>query len=463
MLDLTVKNALGRVFFLLLVAASFASMAMAQAVISQPNNLPKPSPSPFVQKTGISTPTTNPTKNVPDLTNPTPDISVSGMAGILVETQNGTLVADSSPDVPFNPASNVKLLTAYAALKKLEKGPNFRFQTNVFTDGIYNKETGTIEGNLYIVGKDPSFNNENAVVIADSLNKIGVRSINGNLIVSPAFTMNFNESSERSGSMLYNALDTARRSPTVLNDWKMHLMAGGKYTVVNQGVPSISVAGKLSVDIPPTNSQLLVQHESAPLKDILKVLLSYSNNFMAERVGDAIGGPTEVERTIYQTVGVAPGELRLASCSGLGLNRVTPRAMMRVLRALLLELSKYKLTAADIMPVAGIDEGTLRRRFTEGDSVGSVIAKTGTLPNTDSGVSSLVGIMATKSGDFMYFVIFNQRGNVNRFRSFQDSFVLKMQNMKGGPTRFQYLAKTFPTLLANTKVNIPSNRPRIAQ
>jgi D-alanyl-D-alanine carboxypeptidase len=115
------------------------------------------------------------------------------------------------------------------------------------------------------------------------------------------------------------------------------------------------------------------------------------------------------------------------------------------------------------MPVAGIDEGTLRRRFTEGDSVGSVIAKTGTLPNTDSGVSSLVGIMATKSGDFMYFVIFNQRGNVNRFRSFQDSFVLKMQNMKGGPTRFQYLAKTFPTLLANTKVNIPSNRPRIAQ
>src|SRR3712207_6899433 len=38
----------------------------------------------------------------------------------------------------------------------------------------------------------------------------------------------------------------------------------------------------------PTNLKPLAAHESSPLKDILKACLSYSNNFLAERLGNTV-------------------------------------------------------------------------------------------------------------------------------------------------------------------------------
>jgi D-alanyl-D-alanine carboxypeptidase/D-alanyl-D-alanine-endopeptidase (penicillin-binding protein 4) len=128
----------------------------------------------------------------------------------------------------------------------------------------------------------------------------------------------------------------------------------------------------------------------------------------------------------------------LSSTSGLGVNRVTPRAMMKILRALNGELAKNKLSLSDILPVAGIDPGTLEDRYTDAQERGSVIAKTGTLVRTDGGASSLVGQMKTKSGRVVLFVIMNQRGNVGRFRQNQDAMVAAIQNSLGGPAPFNY-------------------------
>ena len=90
------------------------------------------------------------------------------------------------------------------------------------------------------------------------------------------------------------------------------------------------------------------------------------------------------------------------------------------------------MTPADIMPVAGIDPGTLEDRFTGPAWRGSVIAKTGTLIRTDGGASSLVGQMRTARGEVLLFVIFNQRGSVLRFRANQDYLVMQAQNTRGG-------------------------------
>ena len=97
-----------------------------------------------------------------------------------------------------------------------------------------------------------------------------------------------------------------------------------------------------------------------------------------------------------------PDEISLASTSGLGVNRVTPRAMMTILRGLGDELRKHRLGLTDIMPVAGIDPGTLEDRYTDPFTRGSVVGKTGTLIRTDGGASSLVGQMNTKSGRSFY-------------------------------------------------------------
>ena len=48
----------------------------------------------------------------------------------------------------FIPASNSKVITTAVALKYL--GPNYRFSTQIYTDGIL--ENQVLKGNLYIKG-----------------------------------------------------------------------------------------------------------------------------------------------------------------------------------------------------------------------------------------------------------------------------------------------------------------------
>jgi D-alanyl-D-alanine carboxypeptidase/D-alanyl-D-alanine-endopeptidase (penicillin-binding protein 4) len=204
---------------------------------------------------------------------------------------------------------------------------------------------------------------------------------------------------------------------------------------------------------------MLFSHESAPLKEIVKVTMAYSNNFLAERLGDYVGGPYSVASICHQNAAVAPAELSLQTSSGLGVNRVTPRAMMKVLRALDKLLITNKLNYSDVMPIAGMDVGTLEHRFTDGFSRGSVVGKTGTLGNTDGGVSALSGMMNTRKGK-LFFVIFNQRGSVNKFRSFQNNYVAGIQDEFGGAIPFGYSTVAFATRLANTKISYPASRPR---
>jgi len=202
----------------------------------------------------------------------------------------------------------------------------------------------------------------------------------------------------------------------------------------------------------------MLTHKSSKLLDVLKALLCYSNNFMAERIGDGLGGPEAISALLTKRLGLNPDELSLASASGVGVNRVTPRAMMKVLRALRAELAKNKLLLSDILPVAGVDPGTLEDRYTDPLTRGSVVAKTGTLIRTDGGASSLVGQMKTKSGRVVLFVIMNQRGNVVRFRQNQDTIVTSIQNSLGGPAPFDYHPVKLAMRLANSEFEAAKGR-----
>ncbi|HYY58554.1 MAG TPA: D-alanyl-D-alanine carboxypeptidase, partial [Pyrinomonadaceae bacterium] len=325
-----------------------------------------------------------------------------------------------------------------------------RFSTGVWATGTFDRATGTINGDLIISGRDPSFHYEHAVMLARELNRAGIRNVTGDLVVAPRFTMNFDWSAQHSGDMLYDTLDATRRPAAAVSAWNNERFALGDRDGL-QSAPSVAVQGAVYVDSVPPNARMLLVHRSSRLVDVLKVLLCYSNNFMAERIGDTMGGPEGVRRFLISEVGLSPAEVQLASTSGLGVNRVTPRAMMKIFRALRDALAKHNLSPSDIMPVAGIDPGTLQKRYTYGPSRGSVIAKTGTLIRTDGGASALVGQMRTRAGETLLFVIFNQRGNVMRFRENQDALVWQMQSLRGGPAPFDYRPLTLAMRLADTK------------
>ena len=361
--------------------------------------------------------------------------AIHGFQGVLAETLDGTVVASQAADEKFNPASAVKLATAFAALKNF--GPNHRFLTSVWANGTIDPATATLNGDLVISGRDPSFRYEHAVMLARQLNNLGIKNVSGNLIVAPGFTMNFDWSAQRSGEELRNSMDSMTRPAGAIRAWlDERLMLGDQQSL--SSVPGVTIAGEVVIGAAPPQALPLLTRRSSKLVDILKVLLCYSNNFMAERIGESLGGPDSVRNVLINSFQINSDELSLATTSGLGVNRVTPRAMMIILRGLRDELRKNNLKLSDILPVAGIDPGTLEDRYTDSTERGSVIAKTGTLVRTDGGASALVGQMNTKSGRVVLFVIFNQRGNVNSFRGNQDAIVTAIQTAYGGPAPFAY-------------------------
>ncbi len=436
---------------LMTAAAGIAQPAPFLQDIKVHNTTPTPYPTstPLVKKTGGSTAAYVPPANLVRTMFPAlAEVEIPGYSGVIVETMDGKIVLETNSGLVFNPASNVKVATTFAVLKTF--GPEFRFQTMVYTDGAIDRNTGTLNGNVYVSGKDPIFGFEHAVAVANELNRLGIRTVMGDLIVTDNFAMNYSGSSLNSGKLLFGTLDASKRSAAATRVWLNYLSYSGKLGQVT-GVPSVYFSGSTYVQPIPSNLTHLFTHESAPLREILKAMMCYSNNFLAERLGEMLGGPYAVSRVVQQNAGIAPNEFSLATSSGLGFNRVTPNAMMKLLRALRNDLGRYKMSFVDVMPVAGIDNGTLAGRFDSDFAPGSVVGKTGTLPNTDAGVSALSGEINTRNGKLL-FVIFNQRGSVPRFRAFQNSFVSLVQSQFGGAQSIGYQPTSLDVLLARTRI-----------
>jgi D-alanyl-D-alanine carboxypeptidase/D-alanyl-D-alanine-endopeptidase (penicillin-binding protein 4) len=425
------KRLISSPLLLILILLGACSAAVAQVPLASAS--PSPSPSPSPAENGAR--------------------PLYGLQGVLVETLDGKVVSSQAENDQFNPASTLKLATALVALRTL--GPEHRFATGIWTDGVLDKASGVLSGNLYVSGRDPSFHYEHGVLLARELNKLGIKQVTGDLIVAPGFTMNFSASATRSGERLYDTLDSTLRYAEAVRAWNY------ERTLLNdraslETVPSLAVMGGVTVAPVAPSAKLLLTQRSSKLIDILKVLLCYSNNFMADRIGEALGGPESVRQQLTTQLKLGPDELRIASLSGLGVNRVSPRVMMKIYRALRTELQKHRLSPSTIMPVAGIDPGTLEERFTGLAWRGSVIAKTGTLIRTDGGASSLVGQMRAANGEVLLFVIMNQRGSVWRFRENQDFLVMLVQNTRGGPKAFDYKPLMLTMQLSHTESTVAS-------
>src|SRR2546430_14963046 len=227
-------------------------------------------------------------------------------------------------------------------------------------------------------------------MLARQLNDLGIRTVTGNVIVTPSFTMNFDWSARHSGEMFRDTLDAARRSAGATRAWIDERTLVGDNNSLSS-VPSVVVSGEIQIGTAPPGAVPILTHKSSKLVDVLKALLCFSNNFMAERIGDGLGGPQTISALITKRLDLNPDDLSLSSTSGLGVNRVTPRAMMKILRALGDELRKHNLSLSDILPVAGVGPRTLEDRFTDGLERRSVVAKNGTLVRTDGGGSSVGG------------------------------------------------------------------------
>jgi serine-type D-Ala-D-Ala carboxypeptidase/endopeptidase (penicillin-binding protein 4) len=341
--------------------------------------------------------------------------------GIWVQS-DWTELANHQGTVPIPAASLTKIATTLTALGHW--GADHRFTTKIYATGRI--KDGVVEGDLVIEGSgDPLFVWEEAIALGNALNQLGIRQVQGDLLVTDKFYMNYQDDAQVAGTLLKQGLDQTL--------WQEEVTQ--QYLQLTPGTlkPQVAIAGeiKLSTQIPPA-SKLLLRHQSLPLTEILKQMNIYSNNEMAQMLADLAGGAREVERYASKTAHFPQAEIQLINGSGLGEeNRISPRAICQMLIAIDSLLAKHSLSATELFPTVGRDlVGTVKERKIP---LGTTV-KTGTLDS----VSSLGGIIPTSDRGKVYFAIINYGSQVEYFRQQQDQFLNGLvQNWKLRADNFQ--------------------------
>ncbi len=316
------------------------------------------------------------------------------------------LLLNHQGDRPLPAASVTKVATSLAVLDQYPL--DYQFVTRIGTTGSL--RNGTLNGDLVILGgNDPLFVWEEAMAIANTLNRLGIRTIKGNLVIVPPFQMNFYPNSETAAEQFKLALDHQRWPAEAQDAYNDHLQG--------QPRPQLTIEGTTRIQaMPPANVTIRLEHRSLPLLEIIRQMNIYSNNEIAETLAELAGGAATVAQIAAAKANVPAQEVQLINGSGLGVeNRISPRAACGMLWALQRDLARKNHSLADVLPMAGRDGGTLEYR----QLPAATLVKTGSLWN----VSALVGVLPTAKHGTVCFALLNGGGNLWGFRQGQDRYV----------------------------------------
>jgi len=328
--------------------------------------------------------------------------------GVWIQSYDGEIASGNLSSRPLPSASLTKTVTTLAALQTW--GSNYRFVTNISTTG---KLTGdTLKGDLIIEGSgDPFFVWEEAIALGNKLNQLGIKRVQGNLIITGRFAMNFESNPQEAANFLRLAFDSSR--------WRGEVAE--QYAAMPAGTPKPQLAIIGNVKIVPnlasaniSPNKVLIRHASLPLWQILKRMNTFSNNEMAEMLASQLGGGKQVAAIAARVTDIPLSEIRLINGSGLGqANQISPRASVAIMMAVHNRAQVEGLTLADLFPISDCNCGTIEgRKMPKG-----AIVKTGTL----SDVSALAGIVQTQKHGVIWFAIVNRGdGDIDAFHRSQD-------------------------------------------
>ena len=360
-----------------------------------------------------------------------------------VESVDGRVLDSKDSDLSINPASVVKVATSWWALERL--GPDHRFATSFAARGTVDPSHGVLKGDLIVRGSgDPDFQAENAFLVAQALNRIGVRRVTGSVVVDGTFWMGWENGSQgmnpdparRAAIMaarLRQALDVRRWTRGTRRAWADFAL---RNALPRAPLPSVEVLGGARYEsLAPTNTTVLFEHRSKTLAETLRRFNAFSNNDI-ERVASSIGSPTELSALLADRLVTGGSPVKIQTASGLGENRLSPRQIVAMLRGFRAAASGAGLDIEQLLPVAGCDPGTVTGSFPRLASppfATSLVAKTGTLTSTDGGVTVLAGFLNTGEGEVVFCVAApHAAGRIHLARRTEENFVVDLLLRHGG-------------------------------
>ncbi len=317
----------------------------------------------------------------------------------------GNVVVSHQATTPLIPASNLKLLTADAALDVL--GADTRLSTRFVTDGAPT-DGSVVRGNLYMVGGgDPLLttgaynsrlpNGKQPVTdmddVADQIAATGITQITGSVVCdgsrydavrnTPSWPDRFFDQGQvaRLSALLVD--DAWRSTGGPADDPDVHAASVLTELLEDRG---IEIGGAPTAGVAPAGAPLLTEVPSLTVAELVAELLRFSDNTTAEMLvkemgaqkgaGGSTAAGLDVVRGWIESSGIPAEGVTFDDASGLS---DADRATCSFL-ATLLARGGPDGVVANGLAVPG-QPGTLDDRFTGADLRDRVRGKTGTLRN----------------------------------------------------------------------------------
>jgi D-alanyl-D-alanine carboxypeptidase/D-alanyl-D-alanine-endopeptidase (penicillin-binding protein 4) len=358
-------------------------------------------------------------------------------AGVVQDAATGQLLFDRAGDEARVPASNMKLLTAAAALRAL--GPDRRFSTRVVAGAAPGTVVLSGGGDVLLSAGESSpdavlGHAGLATLAASTVRALQQDGISGTVTVllddslftgaslNPAWSLQDVAAGEMA-PLFPLALNSARFDPAKTTgprpqDAAMHAAEAFAAQLAAAGGPAgLTVApgvarGSGSTAAAAPDARALAEVKSATVGQQVDLLLRTSDNYLAEVVGRmtalASGKPASNDGAVgavlqqLEELGMATAAMHAADVSGLALaDQVSARQLAEVVRVIASGTDPRLRAALAGFPVAGLT-GTLADRYLDASTArgaGLVRAKTGTL-NT---VIALSGYVVDADGRLLVF------------------------------------------------------------
>ncbi|MBT2534031.1 D-alanyl-D-alanine carboxypeptidase/D-alanyl-D-alanine-endopeptidase [Arthrobacter sp. ISL-48] len=362
-----------------------------------------------------------------------------GFTGLVQDALTGQVLFDHGGSDNRIPASNMKLLTAVAALRAM--GPDRRFSTKVLAGPAAGQVVLTGGGDV-LLGPGESvptqvMGHAGLATLAAStvaaLQKSGTTGqvtvlVDDSLFSGPALNPAWAQGDVDAGEVapLYPlALNSARFDPAVTTGARPQDGAAAAAEAFAVQIKAAGAAAGLTVadgvgrfqassapDAGAGAPAVLAEVQSATVSQQVDLMLQTSDNYLAEALGrmsavaagqpGSNGAATEAVRRQLTELGIPTDNMRLADVCGLALdNQVSARQFAEVVRAITSGADTRLRAALAGFPVAGLT-GTLGTRYGDDATArgaGLVRAKTGTL----NSVIALSGYVVDADGRLLIF------------------------------------------------------------